>query len=74
MFPNRDPDLGSQITNLSVLDVAYYPEERGPNNYTINGLKENGTLYNPSENWAGIMRKLETIYRLKLIIIGINLV
>ncbi len=60
VFPNRDPDLGSQITNLSVLDVAYYPEERGPNNYTINGLKENGTLYNPSESWAGIMRKLET--------------
>ena len=60
VFPNRDPDLGSQITNLAVLDVAYYPEERGPNNYTINGLKADGKLYNPAENWAGIMRKLET--------------
>ncbi len=60
VFPNRDPDLGSQITNLAVLDVAYYPEERGPNNYTINGLRENGKLFNPKDNWAGIMRKLET--------------
>ena len=60
VFPNRDPDLGSQITNLAVLDVAYYPEERGPNNYTINGLKSNGKLNNPSNNWGGIMRKLET--------------
>ena len=60
VFPNRDPDLGSQITNLAVLDVAYYPQERGPNNYTINGLRENGKLFNPKDNWAGIMRKLET--------------
>ena len=30
VFPNKDPDLGSQITNLSVLDIAYYPTERGP--------------------------------------------
>ena len=60
VFPNRDPDLGSQITNLAVLDVAYYPQERGPNNYTVSGLKANGELYNPSDNWGGIMRKLET--------------
>ena len=60
VFPNRDPDLGSQITNLAVLDVAYYPLERGPNNYTVSGLKANGELYNPSDNWGGIMRKLET--------------
>ena len=60
VFPNRDPDLGSQITNLAVLDIAYYPQERGPNNYTINGLKVNGDLYDPAENWGGIMRKLET--------------
>jgi len=60
VFPNKDPDLGSQITNLAVLDLAYYPEERGSNNYTVNGIDANGKLLNPSENWAGIMRKLET--------------
>ena len=60
VFPNKDPDLGSQITNLAVLDLAYYPTERGPNNYTVNGRNDDGSLKDPSENWAGIMRKLET--------------
>jgi len=59
VFPNRDPDLGSQITNLAVLDLAYYPQERGPNNYNID-LENDGSLRNPSDNWGGIMRKLET--------------
>jgi len=60
VFPNKDPNLGSQITNLSVLDLAYYPNERGPNNYTVDGLDNMGYLDLPNENWAGIMRKLET--------------
>ena len=60
VFPNKDPNLGSQITNLSVLDIAYYPEERGPYNYTINGISDEGRLINPSSSWGGIMRKLET--------------
>ena len=29
VFPNKDPNMGSQITNLSLLDIAYYPKERG---------------------------------------------
>ena len=45
---------------MSILDLAYYPEERGPYNYTVNGLNSDGTLMNPQDNWAGIMRKLET--------------
>ena len=60
VFPNKDPDLGSQITNLSVLDVAYYPKERGPYNYTIDGINANGELVAPDKNWGGMMRKLET--------------
>ncbi|MAJ90272.1 MAG: cell surface protein SprA, partial [Flavobacteriales bacterium] len=60
VFPNKDPNLGSQITNLSVLDIAYYPSERGPYNYTINGVNREGQLINPSSSWSAIMRKLET--------------
>ncbi|MBG65192.1 MAG: cell surface protein SprA [Flavobacteriales bacterium] len=59
VFPNKDPDLGSQITNLAILDLAYYPQERGPNNYSTD-VDANGNLDNPHKNWAGIMRKLET--------------
>ena len=60
VFPNKDPNLGSQITNLSVLDIAYYPQERGPYNYTINGINNEGKLINSSSSWGGMMRKLET--------------
>ena len=60
VFPNKDPNLGSQITNLSVLDLAYYPSERGPYNYTTNGINQDGRLINPNSSWAGMMRKLET--------------
>ena len=60
VFPNKDPDLGSQITNLSVLDIAYYPKERGPYNYTVDGINASGELVAPDKNWGGMMRKLET--------------
>ncbi len=60
VFPNKDPNLGSQITNLSVLDLAFYPQERGPYNYNINGINADGLLINPQNSWGGIMRKLET--------------
>lgn len=60
VFPNKDPNLGSQITNLAILDLAYYPEERGPYNYTVNGIGADGKLLNPKSNWSGMMRRLET--------------
>ena len=60
VFPNKDPQYGSQITNMSILDLAYYPSERGPYNYSVNGLNADGTLMNPQKNWAAIMRKIET--------------
>ena len=60
VFPNKDPDLGSQITNLALLDVAYYPNKRGPYNYNVIDLNADGTFNNPSDKWAGLMRKVET--------------
>lgn len=60
VFPNKDPDLGSQISNLALLDVAYYPTKRGPYNYNVNELNADGSLQNPSDKWAGLMRKVET--------------
>ncbi len=60
VFPNKDPNMGSQITNLSLLDIAYYPKERGPYNYTINGIGADGKLTNPIKSWAGMMRTLTT--------------
>ncbi len=46
-------------TTLPTLDLSFFPNERGPYNYTVNGLNANGTLKNPAENWGGIMRKID---------------
>jgi hypothetical protein len=65
IFPNRDIEAGTP-TNISVLNLAYYPEERGPYNYDVvptqysAGINEDGKLNNPSSRWAGIMRKMES--------------
>ena len=49
-----------ESTYISTLDLAYYPDERGPYNYNSDELKENGKLDNPRDKWAGIMRELST--------------
>ncbi len=65
VFPNKQAPNG-QPTNIAVLNLAYYPSERGPYNYDVtpttysSGLNVDGTLKNPETRWGGIMRKVET--------------
>ncbi len=60
LFPNRDQSTYSGATNtLSILNLAYYPTERGPYNFDT-GLNADGTLPNPASRWGGMMRKLDT--------------
>lgn len=65
VFPNADPPNG-QPMNLSVLNLAFFPEEKGPYNFDVlptgvsKGLSENGTLLFPRTRWGGIMRKIES--------------
>ncbi len=59
IFPYKESITGIP-TNMAVLNLAYYPSEKGPYNYAIHGLTSEGNLSNPSGSWAGIMRKLET--------------
>ncbi len=64
VFPNKSQVQG-EPTMIYELNLAYYPEERGPYNYDVApspysaGLTEDGKLANPSSRWAGIMRKLD---------------
>ncbi|MBK9761752.1 MAG: cell surface protein SprA [Flavobacteriales bacterium] len=58
VFPNRVLPTGTP-SNIPVLDLAYYPNERGPYNYEPN-LDPNGKLPNPADNWAGITRRVNT--------------
>ena len=60
LFPDRDLVQG-QIALLNTLDLAYYPEERGPYNFQTSGLAADGnTLTNPQDSWGGITRQLRS--------------
>ena len=59
VFPNIDPPNGEPM-NISMFDIAFFPEIRGPYNFDIDNLDANGNLKNPEKNWGGIMRKIET--------------
>jgi len=58
LYPNKE-STSSESTTLQILNLAYYPSERGP--YNLNpDLDADGHLPNPQENWGGIMRRLTT--------------
>lgn len=66
IFPNKQSET-TVPTALQVLNVAYYPKERGPYNYVVKdtvpyawGLEPDGTLKNPNTRWGGIMREIQT--------------
>lgn len=58
LFPNKEQNFQESST-LSVLNMAYYPQERGPYNLDVR-LNPDGTLLEPQKRWGGMMRKLDT--------------
>ncbi len=58
VFPNKDLDP-SAPQNIRELNLAFYPNERGPYNYDTAGINSDGTLQDPSSRWGGIMRKID---------------
>ena len=61
LFPNRDQNSYGGVSTLSVLNLAFYPDERGPYNFNPD-LNPDGTLDNPDKRWGGMMRKLCLLY------------
>ena len=60
LFPNRDQSAyNGNSSMLNILNLAYYPNERGPYNFDPD-LNPDGTLNNPQKRWGGMMRKLDT--------------
>ena len=59
LYPNKDIQAGTS-TNMSVLNLAYYPKERGPYNYDTESINRDGTFSNPEDRWGGIMRAIES--------------
>ena len=67
VFPNRTQQntFGAQL--LRSLDMSYDPTRRGPYNFDppdgtqfSAGLNSDGTLKEPEERWAGVMRQMTT--------------
>lgn len=65
VFPNRE-QATSQADYLSVLNLAFYPSEKGPYNFDAkptplfsSGIDELGNLRNPESRWGGVMRKID---------------
>ncbi|HOS72450.1 MAG TPA: cell surface protein SprA, partial [Bacteroidales bacterium] len=65
IFPYRESPSGIP-TNITVLNVAYYPDEKGPYNYDTYpgpysaGMNPEGRLNDPKSRWGGMMREVLT--------------
>lgn len=66
LFPGKTPPNGQQVV-LPLLDIGFYPAQRGPYNYDVigeknisSGINFDGSLKDPDKRWGGMMRRLET--------------
>lgn len=57
IFPNRNTPQGLP-TNIPVLNLAFYPNERGSFNYNTQNVNSEGFFENPQDMWGGMMRSL----------------
>ena len=58
IFPNRDSYFGLPST-IPILNISFYPDERGPYNLDTN-INSEGQLLNPNDRWGGITRRMDT--------------
>ncbi len=65
IFPYRESASGIP-TNIPVLNIAFYPAEKGSSNYDTDpgpysrGMNTEGLLNDPETRWGGIMREVLT--------------
>ncbi|MGM9675182.1 MAG: cell surface protein SprA, partial [Bacteroidaceae bacterium] len=58
LFPQKAQNSYSSATSLSVLNMAFYPTERGPYNLTLD-VDQQGRMSQPQEKWGGMMRRMD---------------
>ena len=58
IYPNKDVAYNQSAT-IQVLNLSYYPKERGPYNLDATNIDTEGKLLNPEDRWAGITRKMD---------------
>tara|TARA_B100000508_G_scaffold140976_1_gene144744 strand:- start:27397 stop:34710 length:7314 start_codon:yes stop_codon:yes gene_type:complete len=69
VFPERQLPPGT-IQNINMFDLSFYPGEKGPYNYDVDGKDASGRLYgagidsagqlnDPGSRWGGIVRRID---------------
>ena len=58
IYPDRQ-EASNVDTKLSVLNLSYYPDERGQYNISASEIGTDGKLTTPKKRWGGIMRRLD---------------
>lgn len=58
IYPNRQ-EASNVDTKLPILNLAYYPDERGQYNISADQIGTDGHLTNPKQRWGGMMRRLD---------------
>ena len=58
VYPNKDV-LPNADAKLSVMNLSFYPDERGQYNISADEIGFDGKLTHPETRWGGIMRKLD---------------
>lgn len=58
LFPDKDQGY-NETSTINALNLAFYPNERGPYNLDADLVNSDGTLQNPEKRWGGIMRKID---------------
>lgn len=58
LYPNKSLDTYTSSTSMPLMNIAFYPNERGAYNLTTD-VDSHGRLNNTEKNWGGMMRKIE---------------
>jgi cell surface protein SprA len=58
LFPNRNLTM-NEANMLQTLNIAFYPNTRGPYNLDADGISFDGTLTEPEKRWGGMMRRID---------------
>jgi len=58
IYPNKQ-EASNVDTKLAVLNLSYYPSERGQYNINASEFGADGHLKKPKQRWGGMMRRLD---------------
>ncbi len=58
IYPNKEV-LANEDTRMSILNLSFYPQQRGAYNILASEIGTDGLLTSPEKRWGGMMRKLD---------------